>query len=163
MYRPRLALIAIFRSRRLAAELVASARSASRRALMGFRSSSGSWQRASCLLEWLSRGTPRGCPDLYSYLLLDTGGRGRKYRPLPWGEGGERSEPGEGLLRRVRPSDSSSACNRPLTRPAPAGENAGRGTRSPQGRGQRPNSPVFCQSSEKVVSEKCEVLLFIRC
>jgi len=55
-------------------------------------------------------------------------------------------EPGEGLLRHVRPSAPSSAWNRPLTRPAPAGESAGSGTPSPQGRGQRPNSlaPAFC-------------------
>jgi hypothetical protein len=31
-------------------------------------------------------------------------------RPLPWGEGGERSEPGEGLLAYVGPSDPSSPC-----------------------------------------------------
>ena len=31
----------------------------------------------------------------------------------------------------------ASPCNRPLTRPAPAGENAGRGPPSPQGRGRR--------------------------
>ena len=40
----------------------------------------------------------------------------------------------------VRPSGPSSACNRPLTRPAPAGESAGSGTPSPQGRWQRLNS-----------------------
>jgi putative endonuclease len=35
------------------------------------------------------------------------GGRSRKHSPLPWGEGGERSEPGEGLLTYVGPSDPS--------------------------------------------------------
>ena len=60
----------------------------------------------------------------------------REHSPLPWGEGGGRSEPGEGLLAHVNPSDPPSPCNRPLTRPAPAGESAGSGTPSPQGRGQ---------------------------
>ena len=35
-------------------KLAASARSVSPRAPMGFRSSSGSWRRASCLLEWFN-------------------------------------------------------------------------------------------------------------
>ena len=42
---------------------------------------------------------------LYPYLGLDTGGRSQKLSPLPWGEGGERSEPSEGLLGYVGPSD----------------------------------------------------------
>jgi len=59
--------------------------------------------------------------------------RHRGYSPLPWGEGGE---PGEGLPRQVRLFDPPLTRNRPLTRPAPAGESAGSGTPSPQGRGQ---------------------------
>ena len=38
------------------------------------------------------------------------GGRSQKLSPLPWGEGGERSEPGEGLLGYVGPSDPSAPC-----------------------------------------------------
>ena len=63
---------------------------------------------------------------------------GRKtsiHRPAP----GKSLWASEGLLRRVGPPDPSLACNRPLTRPAPAGESAGSGTPPPQGRGQRTN------------------------
>jgi hypothetical protein len=49
--------------------------------------------------------------------------------------------------------DPSRACNRPLTRPAPAGENAGRRPPSPMGRGQRPNSLPFSSGN----GEKLEV------
>jgi hypothetical protein len=77
-------------------------------------------------------------------LRLDTRG---KDSPLPWGEGGDPAgagEPGEGLLLQIR----SSARNRPLTRPAPAGESAGSRTPSPQGRGQdsyvrNPSQPPY--------------------
>jgi hypothetical protein len=80
--------------------------------------------------------------------------RGQKSRnsPLPWGEGGERSEPGVGLLRHVHPSDPTSPCKRPLTRPAPAGESAGSGTPSPQGRRQRPNSLPFSPANGQKIS-----------
>ena len=48
----------------------------------------------------------------------DTRGGSQNPNPLPWGEGGERSEPGEGSLDRVGASDPYSPHNRPHTRPA---------------------------------------------
>ena len=47
---------------------------------------------------------------LYPYRALETGVRSQNLSPLPWGEGGERSEPGEGLLGYVGPPDPSPPC-----------------------------------------------------